>query len=472
MSVQNLSSSVSYISHAKATVFFASSASGGSANVSAAPLVEKLQTNLDIFPWGEDNRFPQNVVDQIADGSPMQSSLNIKAKSLWGGGVVYGKMVNGQFVKGALGDYPAVDEFFLENDIPRFYAELNQDYVYFANCFPELIYSRDRKTIARLIHQESCDVRYKQMDAKGNINTVYLSKMWGASKDQLAKFDSKKELTGRLANYTSEATPTEVDDKFVKMRYALDPYFPLDGLRFYAEKKESSVILPVNYPSPNKTYYQLAHWDAVRKSGWIEIATQIPNMLKTMYKNAFNIKYHIEIPETYLQKRVNNAKKTWGEMTPAEKLKEKEALLKSMDEFLAGAENAHKSLVTFFTSDVEGREYERVKITPIEHKSNIDKDLLASGTANSELLFALEMNPNMIGAGKPGGVYSSNQGGSNIREAKTAHDMLLNLDRHMTLAPLRLIARYNNWPKELVFRHEDIEMTTLDTGKETVAKTS
>jgi len=472
MSVHNLTASVSYISNAKATVFFASSASGGTANVSAAPLVQKMQTKLDIFPWGEDNRFPQNVVAQIAEGSPMQSSLNIKAKSLWGGGVVWGKMVDGKFVKAMPGDFKEVDDFFLENDIPRFYAELNLDYVYFGNCFPELIFTKDRKKIARLIHQESCDCRFKQMDAKGNINVVYLSKLWGASKDQLAKFDNKKELTGRLGNYSSDTTPEKVDDKFVKQRFALDMYFPMEGLRKYAEQKESSVILPVNYPSPNKTYYQLVHWDAVRQSGWIEIATQIPNMLKTMYENAFNIKYHIEIPQTYLQKRVSNTGKKWAEMLPAEQHKEKELLLKSMDDFLSGSDNAHKSLITFFTSDVEGHEYERIKITPIEHKSNIDKDLLASGTANSELLFALEMNPNMIGAGKPGGVYSSNQGGSNIREAKTAHDMLLNLDRHITLAPLRVVARYNGWPKELVFRHEDIEMTTLDQGKETVAKTS
>lgn len=471
MSVHNLSASVSYISSVNATVFFAGSPSGAKES-SASPLVKKMQTALDVFPWGDDNRFPQNVVDQIAEGSPMQSSLNIKAKSLWGGGVVWGKMVKGQFEKAEMGVYPEVDDFFLENDIPRFYAELNQDYVYFANCFPELIYSKNFKKIARLIHQESCDCRFKQMDDKGNINIVYLSKMWGVSEDQIAKFGKAKDLKGRLESYSSEASPEKVDDKFVKQRYALDPYFPMEGLATYAEKKQTSVILPVNYPSPNKTYYQLAHWDAVRRSGWIEIATQIPNMLKTMYQNAFNIKYHIEIPENYLQKKLSSSGKKWSDMTPQEKLKEKELLLESMDKFLSGTDNAHKSLITYFSTDVEGKEFERIKITPIEHKSNIDKDLLASGTANSELLFALEMNPNMIGAGKPGGVYSSNQGGSNIREAKTAHDMLLNLDRHMTLAPLRVIARYNGWPKELIFRHEDIEMTTLDKGKETVAKTS
>ncbi|MBK8146302.1 MAG: hypothetical protein IPK62_15605 [Bacteroidetes bacterium] len=100
MSVHNISASINYISNAKATVFFGS-ATGGASEASAAPLVEKMQTNLDIFPWGEDNRFPQSVVEQIAQGSPMQSSLNIKAKSLWGGGVVYGKLVDGAFVKGA-----------------------------------------------------------------------------------------------------------------------------------------------------------------------------------------------------------------------------------------------------------------------------------------------------------------------------------------------------------------------------------
>ena len=468
MSVHNASASISYITNAQASVFFASADSSNPRKSTATAIIASIQNDLDIAPWGEDNRFPQNIVNQLSKGSPLQASLNIKSKSLWGNGVVFGTLVNGNFVKANTGDFPQVDEFFYNNDIPRFFAELNLDYVYFANCFAELIFDKARKNIVRIIVQESCDCRFKQMNDKGDIDKVYISKLWGAAHDQYVKFDPKKTIRG-LMYADNSSIPAKVDNKFIKSRRALDMYFPQDGLKMAVEKSEVSVILPINYPSPNKTYYQLAHWDAVRQSGWVEVATLVPNMLKQMYEKAFTIKYHIEIPEEYLKKRVGTAE--WGKLDIAGKKKEKENLLKSIDEFLAGSDNAHKSLITFFESSVDGKELNRVKITPIESKNTIDKDLLTSGTANSELLFALEMNPNMIGAGKPGGVFSSNQGGSNIREAKTAHDMLLNLDRHMTLAPLRVIAQFNQWPKNLVFRHEDIEMTTLDKGVETVAKT-
>lgn len=464
MSVHNVSSAISYISQKQATVFFPDEKETKAA--SATALIEKIQTDLELAPWGEDNRFPQNIANQIGKGSPMMASLNIKAKSLWGNGIVYGTMKNSQFVKAERGLFPMVDKFFYENDLARFYAELNLDYVYFANCFPELIFDNKHENIVRLIHQESCDCRFKQMNDEGDIDRVYISKLWGAAKDQYVQFDPKKQL--KELTYSGKEIMSKVDNKFIKERRALDKYFPLDGLKDAAGQKEKSVILPIDYPSPNKTYYQLAHWDAVRQSGWIDVATLVPNMLRTMYGNAFTIKYHIEIPDTYLAKRIDK----WNELTPEKKKKEKETLLESLDKFLSGTDNTHKSLITFFSSSPDGKDEERVKITPIESKSNIDKDLLTSGTANSELLFALEMNPNMIGAGKAGGVFSSNQGGSNIREAKTAHDMLLNLDRHMTLAPLRVIQRFNKWPEEIVFRHEDIEMTTLDKGKETIAKTS
>src|SRR5204863_2766543 len=124
------------------------------------------------------------------------------------------------------------------------------------------------------VHQESCDARFKQMNENGVIDTVYLSKMWGTSSSQFAKFDPDKKILGIMENPTRL---TEVDNKFLKAIDCIDMYDALESTKSIAEKikdKEGlkSAIFPVNYPSVNKTYYQVASWNGARLVGWVEIA--------------------------------------------------------------------------------------------------------------------------------------------------------------------------------------------------------
>jgi len=436
---------------------------------SVAPLVKKLVTDLDVAPWGEDNRFPQQIVEALESSGVAQSTLAWKARSIWGSGIVYGRVASTDaggsetFQIAKPGEFPEVDEFFNENNIPRFYAEFNTDLVYFANCFPELIFSNDRKKIKGIVHQESPDCRWKQMNDKGKIDTVYISKLWGMTKDQFVKFDPKKQLKGLMS---PDKSPTEVDNKFVLKLPAADMYFPIDSVNVIADEgKYASFIFPVNYPSPNKTYYQLPSWDGCRRGGWIEVSARVPEMMKTYLSNAFNLRYHIEIPEQYFERRYG--KSEWSGMSNEQRSKARNDILTMMDSFLAGSENAYKSFTSYFETSHDFREYNRIKITAVDVKNNTDKDLLLGGTANSEIMFAMGVNPNILGAGKPGGVYASNQGGSNIREGKLEHDSTLHLERQLALEPLNFIKQYNKWPAELEFRFKDTVLTTLDTGKQT-----
>ena len=448
------------------------SASGASVFVApkranVAPVLTKLITILDVAPWGEDNRFPQSVVSALEASGVAQSTLAWKAKSIWGSGLVYGKIADVDsegsetFQIAKRGEFPDVDTFFQNNNIPRFFAEFCMDLVYFGNCFPEMIFDKAGEKIAALIHQESADCRFKQMNDNGEIDTVFISKLWGMTKDQFVKFDPKKTVGGLL----NTQMPTSVDNKFVKQLRCCDLYFPMDSVRKIQKDKIQSFIFPVNYPSPNKTYYQLASWDGCRRGGWIEISAKIPEMLKMLYQNAFNIRYHIEIPETYFENRFGKGE--WGKLDKDARKKARKEVLEAMDKFLAGSENAYKTFTSYFEVDnVTKTEFGRIKITPVEAKNNTDKDLLLSGTANSEIMFAMGVNPNILGAGKPGGVYSSNQGGSNIREGKLEHDSTLHLERQLALEPLNFIKRWNGWPEDLEFRFKDTVLTTLDTGKQ------
>jgi hypothetical protein len=73
------------------------------------------------------------------------------------------------------------------------------------------------------------------------------------------------------------------------------------------------------------------------------------------------------------------------------------------------------------------------------------------------------VNPNVLGAGMPGGAYAGNQGGSNIREAFLVNVANAWIDRQNLLDPLEIFMRLNGLPKcELRFRNTIL--TTLDTG--------
>ena len=96
------------------------------------------------------------------------------------------------------------------------------------------------------------------------------------------------------------------------------------------------------------------------------------------------------------------------------------------------------------------------------------------------------MNPALIGAGQPGGPYSNNAGGSNIRESYLTQMMISESERKDVASALTVVKNYNGWAKRLetprtvvamgkaattrkftprlVFRCVSNFMTTLDTG--------
>ncbi len=430
-------------------------------------LPQEMQTDLNVAFWGGDNLYPQNVTEQISTCGVALSALDFKAKMLYGHGLAYGKITkidkNGYevFEPAQPGDYPEIDKWFKANDnFTRFYLEFNQDWVQFGNCFPELIFSKDRKTIAKIVHQESSDCRFAQMNDNGVIDTVLFSKYWADVSTQYVKAHKEDKLKARKKD--NQKMPKEkVDNKIVKELRALDMYDSYNDLiNVVASSKHNSVILPVNYPSTGKTYYQQPGWHSLLLSGWIEIASKIPELLQTLYTKSFNIKYHIEVPESYFKNKVDN----WDQLDEATKLSHKQELVKTMDEFLSSSTVNQKNLITFFEIDPNTKkDFGGIKITEIKNMSSVDKELFLSSAANQEILFALQINPNMIGAGAPGGAYTGGAGsGSDIREAFLVYNSIIHPEQQLILEPIKLAARFNKFPEEVVFRFKKIVLTTLD----------
>ncbi len=469
-----LEDNVAYLEGSQSAVWF-SMESNGFAPGHGTPLpIRQMTTTLQVAPWGEDNRFPQNIVRLMDYCGVGKSALDIKARSLWGQGIVPVKITGyedggKQEIVQALDrtKYKDIYSFIESRGFYRFYLEFLRDWTWFWNCFPEIILSNDTKKITGLVHQESCDCRFRQMNDAGAIDTVFLSKLWGLSSDQFVKFDPGKSLRGFSTNYQL----LEEDNKFIKKLDCIDMYDAVGSLKTIAGKLEGtpglkSAILPVNYPSHNKTYYQLADWDGARLSGWIEIASKIPAMLKAIYNKAYNIKYHIKIPWRYFEKK-------YGEKWSAADAEGKKAMIKKelevMDTFLSGSDKGHQTFVSMFEVDQVSKDgWGKIEIEPVKTDVTFEKDLVTSQAANSEIMFAMGLNPDSLGVGAPGGPYSGSAGsGSNLREAKLVYDSGLHLERQVTLEPLYLVRDYNGWDDDIQFRHRDTVLTTLDTGKGT-----
>lgn len=483
---------VAYLTASQSAVTFSQSNPGagtyGSASAAAgtATPIAKLQNLLDLAFWGEDNRFPQNIEQQMAYYGLGKEALNKKASWLFGGGLLPGK-ITGYEDEGKKENFEPLDRTkykevykFIEGRwFYRFMIEYLQDWSWFNNCFPEMILSNDGKTIAKMVHQESCDARFKQQNDQGYSDTVYLSKLWGATADQWAKFDPKKTMKGLYKNASDVAL---IDNKFLKKLDCIDMYDAVKSLEKIALKKKDdtglkSAILPVNFPSPNKVYYQVPAWDGARLAGWIEIAVKVPALLKALFTKAFSIKYHIEIPETYFTDKYGV--EAWMGMSEADQTAKKKELLQQMDAFLSGSENAHKSFISFFKIDPVGKkDYAQIKIQVIEDKSSIDKELISASAADLQFLAAAGIHPTIFGAGTVG-TGQQRSGGSDIRESWITYNAGLNLERQVVLEPLYLVRDFNReignqkiWEEDIVFRFRDTILTTLDKGTGTEKKVS
>jgi hypothetical protein len=476
-----LAGPIAYLEGSASSVYFSKGSADagtytGTAKGTATP-VKEIQNILKVAPWGEDNRFPQNIERQMAYCGVGKSALDWKARALYGNGIIPGKVVDYEdegkkeiFQPLKRSENKEVYEFIENRRYLRFMLEFLQDWTWYNNCFPEMIFSNDGSKITGIVHQESCDSRYMQMNDQGEIETAYLSKLWGAPRDQYATFDPEKKLKG-LSSDIKELT--EVDNKFIKALHCVDMYDPLKSLKAIAEKLKSkkglkSAILPVNYPSVNKTYYQVPAWDGARLAGWVEIASKIPSLIKKLFeKGTKAIKNHIEVPESYFERTYGF--EVWHKKSDTEQRDARISLLKQFEEFLTGEENSFKSFISFFDVDPHNKtEYGRIKITPIEDKVTLDKELITQSAADLQILIAAGVHPSLFSAGMTGSMLRSGGGsGSDIREAFLVYMAQLNLERNVMLEPLYAVRDYNAWDQDIVFRVRDTVLTTLDKGKGT-----
>ncbi len=396
---------------------------------------------IEISDWGTGNKFPSTADKIINSVSVLNSGLKFIRNFTLGQGIfpviVTGYDDNGNEVLKPVED-SKLHNFAKSRLVRRYLEKATRDYLKFGPAFVQHIPNADG---SQLVGVNTINAKYCRLnvaDKMGLINKCVVSGKWPDTPSK------------------GEYTLHDVLDEY-------DPAADLQRRKWAGKIKGKSFIQVIRDSWSNNEYYSSPVWYSAYTAGWIEIAQKIPAFLKTVYTNQITWKWHVQIPYAFWDRKFPEANFASAQLRM-------DAINGFMDEIetnLCGTENANKPIFTMFEMNPQGKVEEQWIIKPLENKLNNEQELISSAAANSEILFSLMINPNVLGAGMPGGTYAGNQGGSNIREAFLVNIANAWLDRQNLLDPLETFVRFNGAPETMEWRFRNTILTTLDTGSGT-----
>ncbi|MFA6128790.1 MAG: hypothetical protein WC699_15935 [Bacteroidales bacterium] len=403
------------------------------------PMEELDETEIfnqySISPWGDNNSFPSNALDIIGRTGVLNTGLKYIRNFTMGQGIfpvkVTGYNDKGDEILSVIND-PKITSFLEGRVVRRYMANTLRDYFKVGISYTELIANADGSQMV-------------------GINTI------NAQHCRLTEAEN-----GVIKNCVIHGNWPDAPVSGFKVLPVLDNYDPsadLMNLRIAGKTKGKSFVHLVRDEWGNEDYYPLPAWWSAYRAGWIDIANQVPTFLKRAYANQISWLWHIKIPYAY-----------WDKRYPKNQYKDEAARMRmiqnDMDEIeksVTGTANANKAIFSHYAANAAGKPEEMWYIEPLDNKHKEGDKLITSAAANSEILFSLMINPNVLGAGMPGGTYAGNQGGSNIREAFLVNIANAWLDRQTILDPIEAYLAFNG-VKDIQLRFRNTILTTLDTG--------
>jgi len=391
---------------------------------------------VKLLTWGASNDFPQWADKVITTTGVLNTGLKFIRNFTLGQGI-YACRVTGMDADGneTLEPYPdASVQALVDSRTTRRYMEVAlRDYLKFGPGFVQFIPNKDGSRIVGLNPLNAYYCRLSSRDANGSEKCV---------------------VSGKWPD-----TPSKSDFQLYDVLMEYDPSLDLEMRRLDGKSGKSTVFV-IRDSWSNKDTYGEPIWLACFLAGWIDIAKQVPKYLAKVNQNQATWKWHVQIPYSYWDRKFPPTEFD----TPGDRQAAIDLFMDDMEANLLGAENAEKPIFTHYSvNDLNGKVEEEWKITSLDNKSKEGDKLVTSAAANSEILFALMINPNVMGAGMPGGAYAGNQGGSNIREAFLVNVANAWNDRQNLLDPIICMLRYNGY-SDVQLRFRNTILTTLDTG--------
>jgi len=388
------------------------------------PYWKPVNQQKDWAFWGESDDRPQKILEVISKNVVASSGLEWLVNAFYGGGLVtYRKKIeNGKELLNRE-DFPEFEDFKNQNFFDEILENLITDTLFFGMKVPEFYLGRGKyaKKIVKINALDTSFSRWGKMDpARRKINKLYYS----------AQFP--------------DAKPEQID------------WSPVFDIRH--PYKYQKFVYRSRYVGPGRIYYPKRAWHSIIDSGWIDISNNIPTVKQNLLKNAMSIKYHIRIPKSYWSDKYKN----WDKLTPEDQKKLRQEEMQRMNDFLTGKDNVMKTFFSHFAVDRRtGKEIPGWEIIKIDNSIPDGTMTIDQAEANAMILFALNLDPTLKGAGLPNNKQSAGSG-SDKREAKEIFVSNLGLQRRRFLDWLYFLRKYNEWDAEMEFGFKDTILTTLD----------
>lgn len=403
----------------------------------------KKASGTTLAIWGEDNLFPQNVIEEAEKDTELPAILDWKGRVLQGRKVIAVQDVWDE----AKQDYKTVrvndqeiNDFLSGRIFKRYWREACIDFTWFQNIFPDLIKNVDGKKIAYIGTHDASWCRWELMDNNGVIKKCFVSAQW--------KDGAKETDTEKVATHT-----------------VVDPYSPTLIEDLTADTKTQRFVYPINYPSPGKAYYPSAAWTSFLFSTWFTIKKNIPIWKNKLMTRVLSAKFIITIPINYWPA----AHKDWHKKTATEQADIKKAKLKDINDKLTGMDGVGSSILSEVGFDESGKELPAFKVIPIDSGFKDGEHLEDSQEASGHLNRANNVDSTLVGSGPGRGKDAGS--GSDKRVAFNIYTATLQPYRDVILEPLDFIAEYNGWKKSypnIQFKVLEVDLQTLDQGSTSV----
>jgi len=389
----------------------------------------KKTGGTEIAQWGEDNLLPQQIMKMVYQNH-LKPQLLVTEEALHDGmGIdIFKKVIEGAtktVVPWPDDEIRMMVEDRLE-EIGWYEIEDNIDanLIHSRNDFTHFILNAEGK-IERLVSYDFTDCRCEVMDDGGKVNNILIYGDWEKIKND--DIDT-------VANYTG---PLQL-------------------------KPDAEFILHTKNHIPGNPYYGAPAWWGTRK--WTEVSNEIPIFHHSGLLNGYNIKYHIQIPESYFAEYADDDK-------ALEAAKEK--LQDDFDEFLAGGGNNLKSFFSTYREDYNGKPINGWKFDRISSDNQHEAYIKLDTQANINHASGHGVHPGIAGIDTGGKLGGS---GSEMRIAIDTFRITKSPKfRKLKYRVLNMIKKIEGWPREMTFGNIDVQLTTLDanpTGRQNVTEQS
>jgi hypothetical protein len=423
------------------------------ADPDAEPKTVPLKGYRGYVPWGADDDIPQKVVGKIQSQVDLSSNINFNICAGYGDGIMAVKKViknNKLFFEPVINNAD-INDFFDNNDIDGYLLEQLNDINYFGNAFSEVLLNKEAKRkIVELSHKEAAFSRWEEMNPKNGLieNHFYSAKFYATEQPTeedivatpvLSRKNPSLDLLRRVGREPWPDGKTRTENKF---RY----------------------IIPVEFPTPGRFYYQRPAFYSLFDSGWYDFALLIPEFKKALLNNQMTIKYMVYINEKY-----------FPAIFAEEGIKGKEAERKrilaeyeNIKSFLAGAANSGKATFGKIKYTPDGKEEPMIKIIPLENLFKGGEYIEDSEEVANIIAYGTQVHSSLIGShGK-----SKTINGTEARELFIIKQAMLKPIRDRLMKPLYVVKKINGWPEDVFFTIPNMTLTTLDKNPDGAVKTT